>query len=106
LTRPSSLQALKPQHVAHRIEAGGAAAGPQGGVHGAAGEDAPIGRAVNQLQSLALARQHHRVVAGDVAAALTLPLQVILPEIEGHGHGARLAFLLGPAALFPMHRQR
>src|SRR5262245_49748997 len=95
-----------PQHVGHRIEARPLAAAPQGGFNGAAGEDAPVRRAVRQLDTLAVRGEDHGVLTDDVAAAqgreadiatLARPrmavarAHAVLPERDLAPRGRRLA---------------
>src|SRR5579862_5362782 len=60
---------LEAQHVGHVVEARRLARDPARGPDGTAHEDLPAARAVGELDPLARPREHHGVLARDIAAA-------------------------------------
>ena len=60
---------LEAEDVFHVVEAGGLAAGPDGGTEGAVGESVSTRGLVGEFESLAVPGVDHGVIADDIAAA-------------------------------------
>ena len=60
---------LEAEDVFHVIEAGGLAAGPDGGTEGAVGESVSTRGLVGEFESLAVPGVDHGVIADNIAAA-------------------------------------
>jgi hypothetical protein len=60
---------LQPEHVLHIVDAGALSGDPGGGADGAAGENATIGRLVNEFEAFAEGGKHHGMITDHITAA-------------------------------------